>query len=68
MCCCDVAVMLLQGISDVGWSHDSKYLVSASDDKTLKIWEAATVSQVVMGLVLNDQCCIQKFCQGGLGE
>lgn len=34
----------MQGISDVAWSQDSKYLVSASDDKTLKIWEAATVS------------------------
>ena len=34
-----------QGISDLAWSQDSKYLVSASDDKTLKIWEAATVSE-----------------------
>lgn len=32
-----------QGISDVSWSHDSRYLVSGSDDKTLKLWEAATV-------------------------
>ncbi len=35
-----------QGISDVAWSHDSRYLVSASDDKTLKLWEAATVSYI----------------------
>ena len=34
----------LQGISDVSWSSDSKLLVSASDDKTLKIWDFATVS------------------------
>ena len=33
-----------QGISDVSWSSDSKLLVSASDDKTLKIWDFATVS------------------------
>lgn len=32
------------GISDVAWSHDSRLLVSASDDKTLKIWELASVS------------------------
>lgn len=33
-----------KGISDVSWSSDSKLLVSASDDKTLKIWDLATVS------------------------
>ncbi|KAG7214278.1 hypothetical protein INR49_023198 [Caranx melampygus] len=27
------------GISDVSWSSDSNLLVSASDDKTLKIWD-----------------------------
>jgi len=32
------------GISDVGWSSDSRLLVSASDDKTLKIWELSSVS------------------------
>ena len=32
------------GISDVAWSTDSRLLVSASDDKTLKIWELASVS------------------------
>ena len=33
-----------QGISDIAWSQESKYIVSASDDKTLKLWEASTVS------------------------
>ena len=36
-----------QGISDLAWSQDSKYIVSASDDKTLKLWEAATVSTCI---------------------
>lgn len=32
-----------EGISDIAWSADSNLLVSASDDKTLKIWNLATV-------------------------
>lgn len=32
------------GISDVAWSSDSRLLVSASDDKTLRIWELSSVS------------------------
>lgn len=32
-------VCFVLGISDVAWSSDSRLLVSASDDKTLKIWE-----------------------------
>jgi len=31
------------GISDLAWSSDSRLLVSASDDKTLKIWELSSV-------------------------
>jgi len=31
------------GINDVSWSTDSRLLVSASDDKTLKIWELSSV-------------------------
>ena len=36
------------GISDVAWSSDSRLLVSASDDKTLKIWELSSVSRLFL--------------------
>lgn len=35
----------MQGISDVAWSSDSNLLVSASDDKTLKIWDLNSVRE-----------------------
>ena len=38
-------MMFTQGISDVAWSSDSNLLVSASDDKTLKIWDLNSVSE-----------------------
>lgn len=40
----NVAISIYQGISDVAWSTDSKLLCSASDDKTLKVWDFAAVS------------------------
>ena len=60
---------MLQGLSDVAWSTDSKLLCSASDDKTLKIWEFSTVS-------VSCLCGVQKiwefstvsvFCLWGVG-
>ena len=32
----------LQGCSDVAWEQRDKYICSASDDKTLKLWNAVT--------------------------
>lgn len=31
------------GISDVCWSHDSKFVASCSDDKTLKLFDVHSV-------------------------
>jgi COMPASS component SWD3 len=33
-----------QGISDVAWTQDSRYVATASDDKLLKVWDVETVS------------------------
>ena len=52
----------LQGISDVGWSHDSKLLVSASDDKTLKIWDFSTVMLTCDVVFYNDKCMYCDLC------
>lgn len=41
------------GISDVSWSSDSRLLVSASDDKTLKVWELSSVRNYFV-LIMND--------------
>lgn len=41
------------GISDVAWSSDSRLLVSASDDKTLKIWELSSVRQSIKIILMN---------------
>lgn len=32
-----------EGLSDVAWSSDSAFLASASDDKTVKVWNVDMV-------------------------
>ncbi|XP_068926568.1 WD repeat-containing protein 27 [Petaurus breviceps papuanus] len=34
-------------VTSVGWSHDRKWLVSASEDKTLRIWSVNTTESTV---------------------
>ena len=34
------------GISDIAWSSDSKYICSASDDKTIRIWDISLLEAV----------------------
>ena len=47
------------GISDVAWSSDSRLLVSASDDKTLKIWELSSVClQMSLWIGFVDSRCM----------
>jgi len=41
----------------VAWSSDSRFLVSASDDKTLKIWELSNVSPAVEVLLEGTPVC-----------
>lgn len=54
------------GISDVAWSSDSRLIVSASDDKTLKVnfHLLRHLSQVV---VLNIVNFCQKSCLQNIG-
>lgn len=35
-----------KGISDVAWSHDSTYVCSGSDDKTVRIFNVNTVNNL----------------------
>jgi COMPASS component SWD3 len=32
-----------QGISDVAWARDQRYLASGSDDKSIRLWDVETV-------------------------
>lgn len=47
LCC------IWQGISDVAWSSDSNLLASASDDKTLKIWDMSSVNLIYIYVIYN---------------
>lgn len=33
----------ISGVCDISWSNDSNYIVSASDDKTIRIYDITSV-------------------------
>lgn len=40
-----------EGINDLAWSVDSVYVASASDDKSIRIWSAESVSMLSMAII-----------------
>lgn len=54
------------GVYGVAWSPDGKQLLTASGDKTAKLWDVETrqvVSEFVLGNTVEDQqvCCLDVF-------
>lgn len=51
-----------EGISDIAWSNDSENLASASDDKTIRIWNVESVSTIVVLAIPHTDLlyCLQR--------
>lgn len=49
----------MQGVSDVAWDSTSKYLATASDDCTLRLWDAeqGSLLRVLVGHAHYVMCC-----------
>lgn len=43
-------------INSVGWSHNKKWLVSASEDKTVRIWSVCNTEPALL-LVMKSPVC-----------
>lgn len=40
-------------VNSIGWSHDRKWLVSASEDRTLRVWSACNEKPVLILVIGN---------------
>jgi len=42
-------------VNSVGWSHDKKWIVSASDDRTVRVWSVCK-NEPALILVIRNSC------------
>ena len=56
-----------EGVNDVAWSEDGEWLASASDDKTIWIWNLEDVSFCPLNLVIafSTDCCLSYTAEYG---
>lgn len=45
-----------EGVNDIAWAYDSERLASASDDKTVRLWDADTVRVPHYCTIMYDLC------------